>query len=233
MLSEVLLADALQTVVDGVLVESPVHETPRQVVERLLLVLDNLGADLAHEGVVQVAVEVALDRQRVEKQLFQVCSLGSVAKNERLGAAVDSGPAGLADHSKHVGDAVVDIPLLLSVETLGSHDGNKVRGDVQRPAHVVRRDQNTNNSVPEQPLHPLPVGRIHALVDKANAGLQNLSQSGLLDASQYCLQGLLAAFPKEAVEVLVDAVTSVGHQVDGGQLRLAPARNEDERGLSR
>ncbi len=56
---EVAVRDALQLVVVGVLGHAPVHERPRQVVDRVLLVLDRLGHDLGAEVVVQALMQRA------------------------------------------------------------------------------------------------------------------------------------------------------------------------------
>ena len=110
MVREVAVARALQVVVVGVLREPAVHERPRQVVDRVLLVLDRLRDDLGAHVVVEEVVEVRLDGERLVQELAVEELHARVAQQHALARVVDERTARAAHHLEDVGDRVVRVP---------------------------------------------------------------------------------------------------------------------------
>ena len=77
---QVAVTRPLKIVVIGILRESSVHESPREVIDRVLLRLDRLGDRLGAQVVREVVIEVRLDRQRLVQELAIERFLGRVAE---------------------------------------------------------------------------------------------------------------------------------------------------------
>ena len=169
MVREVAVARALQVVVVGVLREPAVHERPRQVVDRVLLVLDRLRDDLGAHVVVEEVVEVRLDGERLVQELAVEELHARVAQQHALARVVEQGAARAADHLQDVGDGVVGVPVLGAVVVLRVHQHHQVGGRRQAPAHAVHHHEHLQRARRVQRQDRRLLLRPEPLVEEADA----------------------------------------------------------------
>lgn len=87
------MCGALQIVVIGVLCQTSVHESPGQVVDGILLILNGLCDDLRTHVVVKEMVQVRLDRKGFVQEFLEKKLLWSVAKENAFAHIVYERPA--------------------------------------------------------------------------------------------------------------------------------------------
>jgi hypothetical protein len=131
------MAHALQIVIIRILRQSSVHKRPRQVIHRILLVLNCLRDNLSVEVIVHAMIQVTLDRQRLIKEFLEEIFLGILTHQHALGVVVVDGPVGASNHLQDIRDRVVFVAVNLSVVELRVHDDDEMGGDVEAPGELT------------------------------------------------------------------------------------------------
>mmetsp|Transcript_35800 Transcript_35800/g.83557 ORF Transcript_35800/g.83557 Transcript_35800/m.83557 type:complete len:278 (-) Transcript_35800:4673-5506(-) len=228
MVGEVAVRGALQVVVVGVLREPAVHEGPREVVDRVLLVLDGLCDRLGAHVVVQEVIEVRLDREGLVEELAVEELLRRMAEQHAFAIVIDQRAARAADHLQDVGDGVVGVPVLRAVEELRVHQHREVRRRREAPAHGVRHHEHLHRAALVQREHRLLLCSGEALVEEADAVGEHVVERALGDLRQQ-RRHVTHLRVQEALGLVVGG--RVGQQVDRSEQRLLGGWHEDERRL--
>mmetsp|Transcript_117329 Transcript_117329/g.373812 ORF Transcript_117329/g.373812 Transcript_117329/m.373812 type:complete len:986 (+) Transcript_117329:1016-3973(+) len=228
MIAQVLVSDALQTVVVRVLGEAPVVERPGEPVHRVLLVLDGLHHDLSIHVIGHALVQVALHGQRLVDELFVILLLGVLRQQHAHTRLVHARTAGATHHLQHIVDGVVHISVFTAIELLGVHDDRQVRQHGHTPRELLCAHENLDGAGLEQAFDHCALRGGEALVEEADTVLQALLQGLLARSSQVRLHGLVGDV-QEPLRLVVGG--GMQQQVDGGHTRLLPVWHEDDDGL--
>lgn len=180
MIRQIPIRHILQIIVVRILRHPTVHERPRQVIHRVLLVLDGPRDNLRVEGVVQEMIQMRFDRQRIQQEFQEKLLLGRLAHQHANGLLVDQRAIGeTANHLDDVSDGVILVRVDPPVVRLRVHDDDQVGLDVDRPAEILGHHQNLDGVQAKESLHVLPVPFFEALVEETNALRQGMFLQGL------------------------------------------------------
>mmetsp|Transcript_3715 Transcript_3715/g.6442 ORF Transcript_3715/g.6442 Transcript_3715/m.6442 type:complete len:201 (-) Transcript_3715:239-841(-) len=142
MVADMAMAYAGHAVVVRVLRQATVIETPGEVVHRILFAFDGLGHDLRKKRVVEEAVEVAFDRDRLEKEAFVVFLARGRAHQDDFANLIHAWSTGTTHHGDEIRDGVVRRTHGGALELLGTqhyHEGS-TSGRCGRPTEPRRAD---------------------------------------------------------------------------------------------
>mmetsp|Transcript_75394 Transcript_75394/g.157135 ORF Transcript_75394/g.157135 Transcript_75394/m.157135 type:complete len:1109 (+) Transcript_75394:119-3445(+) len=229
-IAQVLMSDTLETVVVGVLRETPVVEGPGQPINGILLVLDGLHHDLGVDVVRHTLIQVTLHGQRLINELLVVLLLRVLCEQHAHTGLINARSAGPTHHLQHVVDGVVDVSVLSAIELLGVHDDDEVGQHGHTPTELFRADEDLNGARREETLDDGALRRGEALVQETDTVLQTLLEGLLARGFQVGLHGLIVDVQK-SLGLVVSC--RVEEQVDGSHTGLLPIRDEDDDGLVR
>ena len=219
-----------QTIVAGVGEQSSVEVGKGSPVDRVITGLDHLGADLRHKNVVQVVVEVRLNRQRLIEELLVVLALHLRQHEDTTATTILRWAEGFTKHVKHLTKWVVNISVLSALEILCTHDNDKMGSAVELPANVSRSDKDLDSTIVIKMLNNALVALAKSFVVVANTVRECLGKGLLVDAIKQRLH-LLHLSMKETVFVIVSE--RCGQEISSCCTGLFAAGYKDHSGLVR
>mmetsp|Transcript_19570 Transcript_19570/g.44986 ORF Transcript_19570/g.44986 Transcript_19570/m.44986 type:complete len:531 (-) Transcript_19570:1978-3570(-) len=215
-------------VVRRVLAEPAVEVGPREEVDGVLLRADRARDHLRVEVVVQLLLQLRLDREGLVEELLVEGLLGLVHEDHRDASVVELRPARAPHHLQHVSHREVDVPLRLGVVVLSALDHDEVRWEVDPPRQRGGAHEHVDRLREEEPLDEHAVRLLEPRVVDADPEGERVPQRRVAHAAEQRLE-LGGAHVEELRVPLVGG--AVRDEVKRGEPGLPPRRDEDERRL--
>ncbi|KAG5462685.1 MAG: LOW QUALITY PROTEIN: hypothetical protein BJ554DRAFT_4068 [Olpidium bornovanus] len=227
---QVAVRSALQIIIVRILRHAPVEERPREVIDRVLLVLDRLRDDLGVEVVVQEVVEVRLHGKRLVQKLSVKVLPDRLAHDRALARFVVARARRASEHLEDVGYRVVQVTVFLSFEKLRAHDDDHVGRQRDGPAGVAVHDHDRNRAGVVELLDDGLVRAGKRLVVEPDTLRQTLGERLVL---RLCgvFGDRVGGTPPEPIRLFVRC--GVGKEIHRRQAALLAARHEHDHRLVR